>query len=120
VDSDGFFFIVDRAKDLVIRGGYNVYPREIEEVLYEHPAVREAAVVGVPNAVWGEAVVCVVSLKPSTGATPEDLRAHTRERLAGYTVPKAFHLATDLPKSAAGKILRSECRLIALGREEER
>jgi fatty-acyl-CoA synthase len=111
-DADGFYYIVDRKKDMIITGGENVYPTEVEVVLYEHPAVREAAVVGLPDPVWGEAICAVVSLKPGQQVTAEDLRDHTRTRLARYKVPKRFVIVADLPKSAAGKILRSEAKRI--------
>ena len=88
VDEDGYFFIVDRKKDLIIRGGYNVYPREIEEVLYEHPAVREAAVVGVPHAELGEEVGAAVALKAGADATPDELRAFVKEQVAAYKYPR--------------------------------
>src|SRR6202011_4952583 len=88
VDEDGYFYIVDRTKDLIIRGGYNVYPREIEEVLYEHPAVAEVAVIGIPHAELGEEVGAAVQLKPGTTATPAELRAFARERLAAYKYPR--------------------------------
>ena len=81
-DTDGYFFIVDRKKDLIIRGGYNVYPREVEEVLYEHPAVAEAAVVGIPHPTHGEEVGAAVVLKPGAEAAPAELRAFCRERVA--------------------------------------
>ena len=88
VDEDGYFFIVDRKKDLIIRGGYNVYPREIEEVLYEHPAVAEAAVIGIPHDELGEEIGAAVVLKPGAQATPADLRAFARERVAAYKYPR--------------------------------
>jgi long-chain acyl-CoA synthetase len=108
VDSDGYFFIVDRKKDMIIRGGYNVYPREIEEVLYEHPAVAEAAVVGVPHETLGEEVGAAVALKPGTTATPEELRAFVKDRVAAYKYPRHVWLADELPKGPTGKILRRE------------
>jgi long-chain acyl-CoA synthetase len=107
-DDDGYFFIVDRKKDLIIRGGYNVYPREVEEVLYEHPAVAEAAVVGVPHPAHGEEVGAAVVLKPGAEATPEELRDHCRERIAAYKYPRHVWLEAALPKTATGKLLRRE------------
>jgi long-chain acyl-CoA synthetase len=107
-DDDGYFFIVDRKKDLIIRGGYNVYPREVEEVLYEHPAVAEAAVVGVPHPTHGEEVGAAVVLKPGTEATPAELRAFCRERMAAYKYPRQVWLEAALPKTATGKLLRRE------------
>jgi long-chain acyl-CoA synthetase len=105
-DDDGYFYIVDRAKDLIIRGGMNVYPREVEEVLYEHPAVAEAAVVGLPHEQLGEEVGAAVALKPGMTATPEELSAFVRERIAAYKYPRRVWLVDELPKTATGKILR--------------
>ena len=109
-DEDGFFFVVDRKKDLVIRGGYNVYPREVEEVLYEHPAVAEAAVIGKPDDKLGEEVVAVVSLKAGADATPDELKAWCKERLAAYKYPREIRLVAELPKGPTGKILKKELR----------
>src|SRR5665811_458213 len=110
VDEDGDFFIVDRKKDLIIRGGYNVYPREVEEVLYEHPAVAEVAVIGKPDERLGEEVVAVISLKLGAHATQEELTAFCRERLAAYKYPREFRLVEELPKGPTGKILKKELR----------
>jgi long-chain acyl-CoA synthetase len=110
MDEDGFYFIVDRAKDLVIRGGYNVYPREIEEVLYAHPAVLEAAVIGKPDERLGEEVVAVVALRPGHDASAEDIIAYTRERLAAYKYPREIRFMAELPKGPSGKILKSALR----------
>ena len=106
VDEDGYFFIVDRKKDLIIRGGYNVYPREVEEVLYTHPSVAEAAVVGVPHELVGEDVKAFVELKPGMSATEEELIAYTKERLAAYKYPRSVEFRSDLPKGATGKIIK--------------
>lgn len=108
VDEDGFYFIVDRKKDMIIRGGYNVYPREIEEVLYEHPAVAEAAVVGMPHPLHGEEIAAVVTLRPGAQATPEEIRAHAKERVAAYKYPRVVTIAAELPKGPTGKILKRE------------
>ncbi|MEU3607296.1 long-chain fatty acid--CoA ligase [Streptomyces sp. NPDC035033] len=108
VDEDGYYSIVDRKKDLVIRGGYNVYPREVEEVLHEHPAVAEAAVIGLPDDVLGEEVAAAVALRPGTGATPEELREFVRGRLAAYKYPRIVWILDALPKGATGKILKRE------------
>jgi len=110
VDEDGFYFIVDRAKDLVIRGGYNVYPREIEEVLYAHPAILEAAVIGKPDERLGEEVVAVVALRPGHDASAEDIITYTRERLAAYKYPREIRFMAELPKGPSGKILKSALR----------
>jgi long-chain acyl-CoA synthetase len=108
VDEDGYFFIVDRKKDMIIRGGYNVYPREIEEVLYEHPAVSEAAVVGVPDDALGEEVAAVVVLKTSAEASADDIRAYVKERVAAYKYPRKIWFSDALPKGPTGKILKRE------------
>jgi long-chain acyl-CoA synthetase len=107
-DADGYFFIVDRKKDLIIRGGYNVYPREIEEVLYEHPAVIETAVIGLPHPTHGEEVGAAVVLKPGAEATPAELQAFCKERVAAYKYPRHVWLESALPKTATGKLLRRE------------
>ena len=109
-DDDGYISIVDRKKDMIISGGYNVYPREVEEALYRHPAVRECAVIGVPDGKWGEAVKAVVSLKPGHLATAAELLEHCRQWLAGYKKPQSVDLLDDLPKSPNGKILKRELR----------
>jgi long-chain acyl-CoA synthetase len=118
VDEDGFFFIVDRKKELIIRGGFNVYPREVEEVLYAHPAVAEAAVIGVPDERMGEEVKAIVSLKPGVSATAEELIAFTKERVAAYKYPRTIEFIDALPKGATGKILKKELKqqLAAAGR----
>jgi long-chain acyl-CoA synthetase len=110
VDEDGYYFIVDRKKEMIIRGGYNVYPREIEEVLYEHPAVAEAAVVGMPQHDLGEEVGAAVALKPGAAATPEELRDFVKQRVAAYKYPRLVWLVDELPKGPTGKILRREVR----------
>jgi long-chain acyl-CoA synthetase len=107
-DEDGYFYIVDRKKDLIIRGGYNVYPREVEEVLYEHPAVAEAAVVGIPNELLGEEIGAAVALKTGAHAAPEELIAFVQERLAAYKYPREIWIVDALPKTETGKILRRE------------
>jgi len=108
VDEEGYFFIVDRKKDLIIRGGYNVYPREIEEALYEHPAVREAAVIGVPHEAMGEEVGAAVALKEGAEATEDELRSFMKERVAAYKYPRVIWFVDDLPKGPTGKILKRE------------
>jgi long-chain acyl-CoA synthetase len=110
VDEDGYFFIVDRKKDMIIRGGYNVYPREIEEVLYEHPAVSEAAVVGVPDDSLGEEIAAVVVLKTSADASADDIRAYVKERVAAYKYPRKIWFSEELPKGPTGKILKREIK----------
>jgi long-chain acyl-CoA synthetase len=111
VDDDGYFYIVGRKKDLIIRGGYNVYPREIEEVLHEHPAVAEVAVVGIPHVELGEEIGAAVQLKPGATATPDELRAFASERVAAYKYPRHVWLVHMLPKGPTGKILHREVQL---------
>jgi long-chain acyl-CoA synthetase len=108
VDEDGYFFIVDRKKELIIRGGYNVYPREVEEVLYEHPAVREAAVVGVPHDELGEEVGAAVALKDGAQLDAEELQSFVKEQVAAYKYPRRIWFVDDLPKGPTGKILKRE------------
>ncbi|WP_371795105.1 long-chain fatty acid--CoA ligase [Streptomyces sp. NBC_01718] len=108
VDADGYYFIVDRKKDLVIRGGFNVYPREMEEVLYEHPAVAEAAVLGIPHATLGEEVAAAVALRPGSGTTAEEIKEFMKERVAPYKYPREVWILDALPKGATGKILKRE------------
>jgi len=109
-DDDGFLFIVDRKKDLVIRGGYNVYPREIEEVLYAHPSIAEAAVIGKPDDKLGEEVVAVITVKPGADVTPEQVIAYCKERLAAYKYPREVRIVDALPMGPTGKILKKELR----------
>ena len=108
VDEDGYFFIVDRKKDMIIRGGYNVYPREIEEVLYEHPDVREAAVLGVPHDEYGEEVAAAVALKDGAGVSADELRSFVKDQVAAYKYPRRIWFVDDLPKGPTGKILKRE------------
>jgi long-chain acyl-CoA synthetase len=110
MDEDGYFYIVERKKDLILSGGFNLYPREIEEVLYEHPKVLEAVVVGVPDPVRGEKVKAFVVLKPGQAATRPEIIRFCRERLAAYKVPRAVVFRDALPKSLAGKVLRRALR----------
>jgi long-chain acyl-CoA synthetase len=111
VDEDGYYFVVDRKKDLVIRGGYNVYPREIEEVLYRHPDVAEAAVIGVPDPARGEEVAAVVVLRPGARVTADELRDYVRQRVAAYKYPRIVRFVDALPKGATGKILKRDIAL---------
>ena len=107
-DEDGYYFIVDRKKDLIIRGGYNVYPREVEEALYEHDAVAEVAVIGIPDDNLGEEVGAAVALKSGQKVSEEDLQAFAKERLAAYKYPRTVWIVDELPKGPTGKILRRE------------
>ncbi|AKU17588.1 long-chain-fatty-acid--CoA ligase [Luteipulveratus mongoliensis] len=108
IDEDGFFFVVDRKKDLVIRGGFNVYPREIEEVLYEHPDVAEAAVIGIPHSDLGEEIGAAVALRPGSTVTEDELRAHVKAQVAPYKYPRVVWFVDALPKGPTGKILKRE------------
>ena len=108
MDEDGDLWILDRMKDLVIRGGYNVYPREVEEVLYNHPDVLEAAVIGVPDEQLGEEIAAVVTPQPGSTIVPADLRAWLSEQLAAYKVPRIYRVVEALPKGATGKILKRQ------------
>ncbi|MEM4541422.1 MAG: AMP-binding protein, partial [Archaeoglobaceae archaeon] len=112
MDEDGYFYIVDRKKDLIIAGGYNIYPREVEEVLYEHPAVLEAAVIGVPDPYRGETVKAFIQLKPEYKGKvkEEDIVNFCRDKLAPYKVPKLIEFRDELPKTLVGKILRRALR----------
>ena len=109
-DADGCYWIVDRKKDMILRGGFNVYPREVEEVLYQHEAVVEAAVVGVPHESLGEEVKAVVALKPDARVTADELQAFCKDRLAAYKYPRLIEFRDSLPKGSTGKILKRELR----------
>jgi long-chain acyl-CoA synthetase len=106
MDEHGWFYLVDRSKDMIVASGFKVWPREVEEVLYQHPAVREAAVVGVPDAYRGETIKAVISLKPGQTVTPDEIRAFARERMAAYKYPRVVEIMEDLPKTTSGKIMR--------------
>ena len=106
----GYLFLVDRRSDMIVTGGYNVYPREVEDALMAHPAVAECAVVGAPDPTWVEAVTAFVSVKPGASVTEQELRDTVREQLAAYKVPKRVEFVATIPKSAVGKILRRALR----------
>jgi acyl-CoA synthetase (AMP-forming)/AMP-acid ligase II len=110
LDDEGYLYIVDRKKDMIITGGENVYPREVEEVLYTHPAIAEAAVIGVPDPTWGEAVKAVVVAKSGTTLSQQEVIDFCRNSIAGFKCPKSVDFAADLPKNPAGKILKRELR----------
>lgn len=111
MDDEGFVYIVDRIKDMIITGGENVYSVEVEQVIYQHPAIAMCAVIGIPSAAWGEAVHAVVVCKEGRSVTAADLIAHCKERLAGYKCPRSIDIRQDpLPLSGAGKILKGELR----------
>jgi long-chain acyl-CoA synthetase len=112
-DEDGYYFIVDRKKELIIRGGYNVYPREIEEVLYEHPAVMEAAVIAVPDDTLGEEVGAAIAFKPGESATKEEIQNFAKEQVAAYKYPRHIWFVDELPKTATGKILKRQIEVPA-------
>jgi acyl-CoA synthetase (AMP-forming)/AMP-acid ligase II len=109
-DEDGFLYLIDRTSDMIVSGGYNVYPREVEDALAAHPAVREVVVVGIPDDKWGEAVAAFVALRAGQSADDAALIAFARERLAGYKVPKSVHFIDEVPKSPVGKLLRRAVR----------
>ena len=111
MDDQGWFYVVDRKKDQINAGGYKVWPREVEDVLYEHPAVREAAVVGVPDEYRGETVKAFVSLRPGEVVSEQELIAFCKERMAAYKYPRSVELVDELPKTVTGKILRRELRV---------
>jgi long-chain acyl-CoA synthetase len=118
MDEDGYFYIVDRKKDMIIVGGFNVFPREVEEVLYEHPKIREAAVAGVPDKFHGEIVKAYVVLHDGQESTEEEIIDFCKERLAAYKAPKKVEFRKDLPKTIIGKILRRELLAEEKAREE--
>lgn len=110
IDEDGYLYIVDRKKEMIISGGFNVYPLEVEKVLYAHSAVLEAAAIGVPHADWGEQVKAIITLKPGKAATPVEIQEFCAARLAGFKQPKSVEIVDDLPKNEAGKVLRRVLR----------
>jgi len=109
-DEEGFLYIVDRKKDMIITGGENVYPREIEEVLYTHPKILEAAVVGLPDEQWGERIHAVVVPKAGETLTAEEVIAYTQARIASFKKPKSVDFVERLPRSSAGKVLKRVLR----------
>lgn len=118
-DDEGFMYIVDRKKDMIISGGFNIYPTEVEQALYQHPAVYEACVFGVPDKLWGESVKAMIVLKPGEAATPADLIEHCRKQLADFKKPRSVELLAELPKNANGKVARKQMR-DAFWMDEER
>jgi fatty-acyl-CoA synthase len=110
VDDEGFITLVDRKKDMIITGGENVYPIEVEQVLWRHRAVREVAVVGVPHSKWGETPIAVVAVEDGAGVGSDELIAFARERLAHFKCPTRVEYVTELPRNAAGKVLKTELR----------
>ena len=110
VDEDGYFFITERKKDLIIKAGENIYPREVEEVLLSHPKVAEAGVVGIPDKLYGEDIKAFVALKPGEQATEAEIIDHCQQRLTRFKTPKSVQFMDALPKNIVGKILRKELR----------
>ncbi len=119
MDEDGYVFIVDRKKDMIIAGGFNIYPRDIDEVLYEHPKIADAVTIGVPDAYRGESVKVFVVVKPGETLTEDEIIAHCKEKLAAYKVPRLVEFREELPKTMVGKILRKELRTEELRRQAE-
>ena len=109
-DDNGYLFIVDRIKDMIITGGENVYPREVEEVLYTRPEVQECAVIGLPDPEWGERVTALIIPQPGKTIDMKELNVYLKSRLSSFKVPKEYHMVEDFPKSPAGKILKRELR----------
>ena len=109
-DADGYVFIVDRAKDMIISGGENIYSTQVEAAIHQHPAVLESAVFGIPDDQWGEAVKAVVVLKPNMSATEQEIIDATAEHLASYQKPKTVDFVDELPKAPTGKILKRNLR----------
>ncbi|MCL6557247.1 MAG: long-chain fatty acid--CoA ligase [Firmicutes bacterium] len=110
MDSDGYVFIIDRKKDLIIRGGLNVHPREVEDVLYTHPKVFDVAVVGVPDPVWGEEIMAIVLLREGEKMDPGELQEYCRDKLARYKIPRYIHFVEEIPKTSSGKLLKYELK----------
>jgi long-chain acyl-CoA synthetase len=119
MDDDGYLFIVDRKKDMIIAGGYNIYPRDIDEILYAHPKIQEACAVGVPDEYRGETVKAFIVTQPGETLSEEELNSYCREKLAAYKVPKLYEFRDELPKSAIGKVLRRELRQQELERAQK-
>jgi long-chain acyl-CoA synthetase len=121
LDEDGFIYIIDRAKDMVIRGGENVYSAEVEAALFEHPAVADVAVIGVPHEVLGEEVGAVVVLRPGSEISADELRQHVAERIASFKVPAHIWFSPDpLPRNPAGKVLKRDLRAEVIAQEDDR
>jgi acyl-CoA synthetase (AMP-forming)/AMP-acid ligase II len=110
LDEAGFLYIYDRVKDMIVSGGENIYPAEVESALYGHPAIADVAVIGVPDERWGEAVKAIMVLKPGQRASEDELLAYARERIAGYKRPRSIDFVEALPRTPSGKILKRELR----------
>jgi long-chain acyl-CoA synthetase len=111
-DEDGFFYVVDRKGDMIIRAGENIYPREIDEALYQHPAVKDAATIGIPDPLYGEEVKSFVVLKEGTSASEEEIIAFCRNRLADFKCPRRVEFLSEIPKGPTGKLLKRELALL--------
>jgi acyl-CoA synthetase (AMP-forming)/AMP-acid ligase II len=109
-DERGFVYIVDRKKDMIVSGGENIYPREVEEILYQHPAVKEGAIIGIPDPYWVERVHAVVVLKEGASLTSDELIDFCKKRIARYKAPKSVEFVESLPKTSSGKVLKRELR----------
>ncbi|MCY1247984.1 Long-chain-fatty-acid--CoA ligase [compost metagenome] len=120
MDEEGFIYLVDRKKDMIISGGFNVYPTEVETTLYQHPAIHEVCVVGIPDPQWGESVKAVASLRPGATVSAEELVAFCRARMADYKCPRTVDFAQELPKNASGKVARKLVREPYWKNEERR
>ena len=110
LDADGYLYIHDRIKDMIVSGGENVYPAEVENALFDHPAIGDVAVIGVPDDKWGEAVKAVVVLKPGAEATEDEIISYSRTKIAGYKIPKSIDFTDVLPRNPTGKLLKRELR----------
>jgi long-chain acyl-CoA synthetase len=110
LDEEGFLYIYDRVKDMIVSGGENIYPAEVESALYGHPAIADVAVIGVPDERWGEAVKAIIVLKPGQDTNATEVVAYARERIAGYKLPKSIDFVDALPRNPSGKILKRELR----------
>ena len=119
IDEDGFLYIVDRAKDMIITGGFNVYSAEVEQVLMQHPDLLDSAVIGLPDDKWGEKVVGVVQLRPGCSARPEEIVAFVKARIGSVKAPKLVDIWPDLPRSKVGKVLKKDIRAEMLKRSAE-
>jgi acyl-CoA synthetase (AMP-forming)/AMP-acid ligase II len=110
MDEQGYLFLMDRSKDMIITGGENVYPREIEEVIMRHPAVREVAVIGVPDTKWGEAIKAIVALQPGCQSSEAEIINFCKDNIAGYKKPKTVEFIDSLPKNNYGKVMKKDLR----------